>query len=37
VRPFLTREGCPLTQGFLLGAPAPPEIVADLMDAPAVL
>jgi PAS domain S-box-containing protein len=35
-RAFLTREGCPLAQGFLLGAPAPPEVVEDLMAAPAV-
>jgi len=35
-RIFLAREGCPLAQGFLLGAPAPPEAVADLMAVPAV-
>jgi EAL domain-containing protein (putative c-di-GMP-specific phosphodiesterase class I) len=35
-RAFLAREGCPLAQGFLLGAPAPPEVVEDLM-APAVV
>jgi EAL domain-containing protein (putative c-di-GMP-specific phosphodiesterase class I) len=26
-RAFLTAEGCPLAQGFLLGAPAPPDAV----------
>ena len=26
-REFLARQGCPLAQGFLLGVPAPPEIV----------
>jgi EAL domain-containing protein (putative c-di-GMP-specific phosphodiesterase class I) len=30
-RAFLAREGCPLAQGFLLGAPAPPEAVEALM------
>ena len=35
-REFLAREGCPLAQGFLLGAPAPPEAVEALM-APRVL
>jgi EAL domain-containing protein (putative c-di-GMP-specific phosphodiesterase class I)/PAS domain-containing protein len=35
-RAFLTREGCPLAQGFLLGAPAPPEVVEGLMAAPAL-
>ncbi|MGH2949762.1 MAG: EAL domain-containing protein, partial [Solirubrobacteraceae bacterium] len=33
-RAFLTREGCPLAQGFLLGAPAPPEALEALMAAP---
>jgi EAL domain-containing protein (putative c-di-GMP-specific phosphodiesterase class I)/PAS domain-containing protein len=33
-RAFLTREGCPLAQGFLLAAPAPPEVVEGLMAAP---
>jgi EAL domain-containing protein (putative c-di-GMP-specific phosphodiesterase class I)/GAF domain-containing protein len=33
-RAFLMREGCPLAQGFLLGAPAPAEVVEDLMRAP---
>ena len=32
-RAFLEREGCPLAQGFLLGAPAPPEAIEDLMAA----
>jgi EAL domain-containing protein (putative c-di-GMP-specific phosphodiesterase class I)/PAS domain-containing protein len=31
---FLTREGCPLAQGFLLGAPAPPEALEALMRGP---
>ncbi len=35
-RAFLTREGCPLAQGFLLATPAPPEVVEDLMAVPAV-
>ena len=26
-RAFLAAEGCPLAQGFLLGAPAPPDAV----------
>jgi diguanylate cyclase len=26
-RAFLTEAGCPLAQGFLLGAPAPPDVV----------
>ena len=30
-RAFLAREGCPLAQGFLLGAPAPPDAVEALM------
>jgi EAL domain-containing protein (putative c-di-GMP-specific phosphodiesterase class I) len=33
-RAFLAREGCPLAQGFLLGAPAPPEVVEELMAPP---
>jgi EAL domain-containing protein (putative c-di-GMP-specific phosphodiesterase class I)/PAS domain-containing protein len=33
-RAFLAREGCPLAQGFLLGAPAAPEVVEGLMAAP---
>ena len=33
-RAFLAREGCPLAQGFLLAAPAPPEVVEGLMAAP---
>jgi EAL domain-containing protein (putative c-di-GMP-specific phosphodiesterase class I)/PAS domain-containing protein len=33
-RAFLVREGCPLAQGFLLGAPAPPEALEGLMAAP---
>jgi EAL domain-containing protein (putative c-di-GMP-specific phosphodiesterase class I)/PAS domain-containing protein len=33
-RTFLTREGCQLAQGFLLGAPAPPETLEELMAAP---
>ena len=28
------REGCPLAQGFLLGAPAPPEALEELMRGP---
>jgi EAL domain-containing protein (putative c-di-GMP-specific phosphodiesterase class I)/PAS domain-containing protein len=36
-REFLTREGCPLAQGFLLGTPAPPETVADLMEPPILM
>jgi EAL domain-containing protein (putative c-di-GMP-specific phosphodiesterase class I) len=35
-RAFLAREGCPLAQGFLLGAPAPPESVEALMAPVAV-
>ena len=35
-RAFLEREGCPLAQGFLLGAPAPPEAIEDLMAATAL-
>jgi EAL domain-containing protein (putative c-di-GMP-specific phosphodiesterase class I)/PAS domain-containing protein len=35
-REFLAAEGCPLAQGFLLGAPAPAEVVEDLMRVPAV-
>ena len=31
-REFLALEGCPLAQGFLLGAPAPAEVVEALMD-----
>jgi EAL domain-containing protein (putative c-di-GMP-specific phosphodiesterase class I)/PAS domain-containing protein len=34
-RAFLLREGCPLAQGFLLGAPAPVEQVSALLRAPA--
>ena len=35
-REFLAREGCPLAQGFLLGVPAPPDVVeADI--APTIL
>jgi EAL domain-containing protein (putative c-di-GMP-specific phosphodiesterase class I)/PAS domain-containing protein len=30
-REFLASEGCPLAQGFLLGAPAPAEVVESLM------
>jgi EAL domain-containing protein (putative c-di-GMP-specific phosphodiesterase class I) len=33
-REFLTRERCPLAQGFLLGTPAPPEIVETVMAPP---
>ena len=33
-RTFLSREGCPLAQGYLLGAPAPPDAVEPLMAAP---
>jgi EAL domain-containing protein (putative c-di-GMP-specific phosphodiesterase class I) len=33
-RAFLAREGCPLAQGFLLGAPAPPEALEALMATP---
>ena len=33
---FLMREGCPLAQGFLLGAPAPPEAFEELMRGPLV-
>jgi EAL domain-containing protein (putative c-di-GMP-specific phosphodiesterase class I)/GAF domain-containing protein len=33
-RVFLTREGCPLAQGFLLGAPAAPEELEPLMATP---
>jgi EAL domain-containing protein (putative c-di-GMP-specific phosphodiesterase class I) len=33
-RTFLSREGCPLAQGFLLGAPAAPEALEALMEAP---
>jgi EAL domain-containing protein (putative c-di-GMP-specific phosphodiesterase class I) len=33
-RTFLSREGCPLAQGFLLGAPAPPDALEPLMAAP---
>ena len=33
-RAFLAREGCPLAQGFLLGAPAPPEALEALMAEP---
>jgi EAL domain-containing protein (putative c-di-GMP-specific phosphodiesterase class I) len=35
-RAFLAAAGCPLAQGFLLGAPAPAEVVEDLMRVPAV-
>ena len=35
-RAFLKREGCPLAQGFLLGAPAPPEALEALMAAAAL-
>jgi EAL domain-containing protein (putative c-di-GMP-specific phosphodiesterase class I) len=35
-RAFLERAGCPLAQGFLLGAPAPPEVVEALMASPAL-
>jgi EAL domain-containing protein (putative c-di-GMP-specific phosphodiesterase class I)/PAS domain-containing protein len=35
-REFLAAEGCPLAQGFLLGAPAPAEVVEDLMRVPLV-
>jgi EAL domain-containing protein (putative c-di-GMP-specific phosphodiesterase class I) len=35
-RAFLAGEGCPLAQGFLLGAPAPPETVEALMAPVAV-
>ena len=31
-REFLVREGCPLAQGFLLGHPAPPSVVEELME-----
>jgi EAL domain-containing protein (putative c-di-GMP-specific phosphodiesterase class I)/PAS domain-containing protein len=34
-RLFLAREGCELAQGFLLGAPAPPDALELLMAAPA--
>jgi EAL domain-containing protein (putative c-di-GMP-specific phosphodiesterase class I) len=30
-RTFLADAGCPLAQGFLLGAPAPADVVEDLM------
>jgi EAL domain-containing protein (putative c-di-GMP-specific phosphodiesterase class I) len=33
-RAFLAAEGCPLAQGYLLGAPAPPEQLEPLMAAP---
>jgi EAL domain-containing protein (putative c-di-GMP-specific phosphodiesterase class I)/PAS domain-containing protein len=33
-RAFLRREGCPLAQGFLLGAPAPPAALEALMRGP---
>ena len=33
-RAFLAREGCPLAQGFLLGAPAPAEALEPLMGTP---
>jgi EAL domain-containing protein (putative c-di-GMP-specific phosphodiesterase class I) len=33
-REFLTRAGCPLAQGFLLGVPAPPEVVETVMAPP---
>jgi EAL domain-containing protein (putative c-di-GMP-specific phosphodiesterase class I) len=33
-RAFLAREGCPLAQGFLLGAPAPPAALEALMSSP---
>jgi EAL domain-containing protein (putative c-di-GMP-specific phosphodiesterase class I) len=33
-RDFLAREGCPLAQGFLLGRPAPAEVVEALMAPP---
>jgi EAL domain-containing protein (putative c-di-GMP-specific phosphodiesterase class I)/PAS domain-containing protein len=36
-REFLTREGCPLAQGFLLGAPARPEAVEALMEPPILM
>jgi EAL domain-containing protein (putative c-di-GMP-specific phosphodiesterase class I) len=35
-RAFLRGEGCPLAQGFLLGAPAPAKVVEDLMLLPLV-
>jgi EAL domain-containing protein (putative c-di-GMP-specific phosphodiesterase class I)/PAS domain-containing protein len=36
-REFLTREGCPLAQGYLLGVPAPPEVVEALMEPPILM
>jgi EAL domain-containing protein (putative c-di-GMP-specific phosphodiesterase class I) len=33
-RDFLTRSGCPLAQGFLLGVPTPPEVVETVMAPP---
>jgi EAL domain-containing protein (putative c-di-GMP-specific phosphodiesterase class I)/PAS domain-containing protein len=35
-RTFLADAGCPLAQGFLLGAPAPADAVEDLMRVPLV-
>jgi EAL domain-containing protein (putative c-di-GMP-specific phosphodiesterase class I) len=35
-RAFLAEQGCPLAQGFLFGAPAPPEALEVLMRAPLV-
>jgi EAL domain-containing protein (putative c-di-GMP-specific phosphodiesterase class I) len=36
-REFLIREGCPLAQGFLLGAPAAPEAVEASMEPPILM
>jgi EAL domain-containing protein (putative c-di-GMP-specific phosphodiesterase class I) len=36
-RAFLEREGCPLAQGFLLGAPVAPDAVEPLIGAPLAL
>jgi EAL domain-containing protein (putative c-di-GMP-specific phosphodiesterase class I) len=33
-REFLTRSGCPLAQGFLLGVPAPPAVVETVIGPP---
>jgi EAL domain-containing protein (putative c-di-GMP-specific phosphodiesterase class I)/PAS domain-containing protein len=33
-REFLARSGCPLAQGFLLGVPAPPDVVETVMGPP---
>ena len=33
-REFLTRSGCPLAQGFLLGMPAAPEVIETVMGPP---